>query len=115
MTDTRRPLRHFIGALAGPIIWAAHFFVIYGAEALVCRRMSSPLPSIIWIVGVATTLALVALLTKLARDYRCQQDKACDPFLYRLSTALILISAGAVVAQALPALRLPACTAIAGG
>jgi hypothetical protein len=104
------PFSDFILALAGPIVWAAHFFIVYGLEAAVCATAESPTLTMRWIIAAATATAvagLVALLIQLLR--KLQNGSEALRFLHKVSLCLSLISIGAVLAVAASALRLSAC------
>ena len=115
MTKNVRPLGDFLLALAGPIVWAAHFFVVYGFEAVICTRVSSPDYVMRWIIAAATVAAIGALAVFLLRNWaRHSQDPDTAQFLRHIYAALAIISMGAVIGAALPSLTLPACMSPAG-
>lgn len=110
-----RPFSDFLWALAGPITWAAHFFLIYGVEAAVCTRASSPALVMRGIVAGATLLALGALAVFLVRMLRQRRHASeAASFLPAISAILALVSMAAIAAAALAGLTLPACTPPAG-
>jgi hypothetical protein len=103
---------------AGPMVWAAHFFVMYGVEALICtgpiapsdNRYFQPVPI------AATVLALVSLLCFLtwqwAWSMRDEPERGVGDglrFLRRTSTALAALATLGVLWTALPTALLPAC------
>jgi uncharacterized membrane protein YgdD (TMEM256/DUF423 family) len=101
--------------LAGPVVWAAHFFVLYGAEALVCTQAASPSRALQWVNIGATAVALAALAALLIRQYRSRQkNDDADAFLRSASLWLALISAGAICGTMLSAWRVAACLPPAG-
>ena len=106
MTRTVRPFSDFLWALAGPIVWAAHFFVVYGMEAVICTRTASPFSTMPWIVAIATAVAFGALIIVVIRQ-RKVPDTAL--FLRQVSVALALISMAAITGAAVSGLSLPAC------
>lgn len=116
MTAMVRPVSEFLACLYGPIVWAAHFFVVYGAESIVCTSSSSP-ASTMWftIVGM-TAIALAAIAAPLARSVRVapESDREVQRFLMMLRNSLPILSAAAVLAVAVSALRLNACVSPAG-
>ena len=79
MTQRARPFGDFIACLYGPIIWAMHFFIVYGLEAAVCTRASSPAFIMRWIVAIATAIAIAALAAFVFRcflNYRANQNRS---------------------------------------
>jgi hypothetical protein len=113
MTSETRPLGNLIGSLIGPTVWAGHFFVMYGAEALICT--SGDARSMRGFAAVATTLAIGLLAAAIVRDRR--RSRRCNerpPALRDISNTLSLISIGAILAVALPAVVMPTCVNPAG-
>ena len=51
---------------AGPLIWAAHFLVVYGSESLACTRGGSH--ALVVIVATIAALAALAATTSLAES-----------------------------------------------
>jgi hypothetical protein len=114
VSSQSRPLSDLIGSLIGPIVWAAHFFVMYGAETLICIN-GGPGPSNMHLfAAVATAIAVGILLAAIIWNRRSlhQQDRA--PALCHISNILSLISIGAIAATALPAAVVPTCMNPAG-
>lgn len=115
MTANARPFGGFVLALTGPIVWAAHFFIVYGLEAAVCTRADSPAATMQWITAAATTTAVGGLAALLIRRFRKPPtESGAFRFLHEISTYLTLLSIGAVLTVAASALRLPACVQPAG-
>lgn len=115
MTGETRPFRDFLYALAGPIVWAAHFFVVYGPEAIICTRAASPAYAMRWVVAVATATAIGTLSIFLFRQLiRRRKTRDTAAFLNGVSIALMLISMAAIAGVAAGSLSLPACTPAAG-
>lgn len=105
-------------ALTGPMIWAAHFFAVYTAEAFLCNGgTSSPTAVAIRPIGfVVTVIAVAALGTfvswqalPLTRSQPAHSTN--EQFLREISIGLAAIALLAVVWGALPAMLLPACMA----
>lgn len=115
MSAPTLPLRAFLACLRGPVIWAAHFFIIYGAETVVCMAASSPVTAMRLTVLAVTAVALAALAAPLLRPgpARIGNDAAWD-FMRTLSGWLGALSAAAMLAAAVAAWRLPACLSPAG-
>lgn len=116
MTGETRSLSDFLWVLAGPIVWAVHFFVVYGPEAIICTRLGSPAYAMRWIVSVATAAAIGTLFIFFLRKRNRRREKSRDTaaFLNDISIALAWISMAAVAGVAAGSLSLPACTAVAG-
>jgi hypothetical protein len=110
MTTKAQPLGRFLLAFLGPMVWAAHFFVVYGVEAALCTRVASPATTMRWIVAAATIAAVAGLAAFLMLCFRRPSDEPeALGFLHKVSVCLALISIGAILAVAASALRLPAC------
>lgn len=104
--------------LLGPLIWAAHFAVLYGAHASVCAAASNVDGQADWILpmlAVATViaLALAALPFAFARTFagfmsaRASEDES--RFLVSLMRWLAALSQVAVVANGIALLVVPPC------
>ncbi|NGM18386.1 hypothetical protein G3576_00045 [Roseomonas stagni] len=89
-------------SLLGIVIWALHFGLVYGGQALACEvgRPSIVMPLVIGASVVA--LALLLVLAVVARRSR-------GGFLGGLAVGIAAFSALAVVWEAAPVLALPAC------
>jgi hypothetical protein len=84
---------------AGPLLWLAHFTLLYGFNSIACARgFEGAVP---WAVGFATVILGVAaaLLVFLPRK----------DFVNWLSAALAALSLLAILWQALPALMVSPC------
>lgn len=103
---------------AGPMVWAAHLFVMYGAEALICTGpVATSDKSYFQPVAIAATvLALVSLLCFLT--WQWAWNRCDDPerdvgdglwFLRRTSMALAALTMLGVLWTALPMALLPVC------
>jgi hypothetical protein len=116
MSAPVRPLADFVACLAGPTIWALHFFVVYGAETVVCLTVSPSSNAMQWTVIAATGAALAAIAVAVMRhphDTRAA-DGATRGFLRMLALSLAALSTAAILATAFMGLRLPACLSPAG-
>lgn len=92
---------HALLGLIGPIIWAAHFFLLYLAEALLC--VSSDGGTSIRLAGGGLTLAaIVALFYARSRTTGSPWEPLIRP--------LIDLSIIAVVWTAIPQVALQTCT-----
>jgi hypothetical protein len=116
MTAGARPFGDLVASLRGPIIWAVHFFVVYGAESVVCIGASSSTGAMRWTVFAATAIALVAIAAPHVRGV--ERGRAGDPaaqrFLGSVARWLSFLSAAAILAVAAAAMRLSACVSPAG-
>jgi hypothetical protein len=120
MSVTRgRPLADLLQLFAGPVIWFAHFTVVYGAEALLCTPPASSPRIMIWLGAAATIAALAALAAFAAALVRRPAAEPVDQhtgaaFLHRAALLLALLSAIAVIWVFFPIAVLRACTTAAG-
>lgn len=98
-------------ALAGPIVWAAHFFFLYLTEAFACAGSNSPTEAVRWSGLAATITALAALALYLARvcPFRQQDRTAQAEAAFNFGAPLALLSMVATLWTAIPLLLLPAC------
>lgn len=110
-----------LGAMAGLIIWAGHFGLVYMATAIVCERsltgrMVLGQPLIPVLVLGATALALVAVAIIGLRAWRrlehslAGQEGEDEPrFMVWLTLAIALLSALAIAWEAVPVLLIRPC------
>jgi hypothetical protein len=96
---------------AGPVVWAAHFFAIYAATALVCARMGPAAVVVTALAGGATLVAAALLVWTIVASAR---DRGASPTPWQaFSRRLAMTTAGlalvAVVFETLPLLLLPPC------
>jgi hypothetical protein len=105
-------------ALAGPTVWAVHFFLMYGAEVVICTgpaatsRAGQALPVAIALTVVAMVGLLCILVRRFALDRQAHQaadDTHGSLFWRDASTALAALAMLGVLWVALPAILLPAC------
>jgi hypothetical protein len=100
--------------LAGLIVWAVHFAVVYGSESLVCTRDGGAGGHAL-LVGAATLGALGALAAIIAwgwrrvRLVRGAEGRDGAVFMDTLTVILGIAGVGAVLVTALPAIVIPAC------
>jgi hypothetical protein len=116
MTARVRPLWDFLACLMGPVIWSLHFFVVYGAETIVCLTDWHSTAAMRWPVVIATAAALLTIAAMILR-YPPSVHAARDTtqgFLRTLAMSLAALSTAAIFATALSAFRLPACLSPAG-
>jgi hypothetical protein len=88
---------------AGPVAWAAHFIAIYGVTAIACERGAPGvvLPAIAGLTILATGVVVWAL--------RGWPRGTARPLLAWLGPASAALALAAILAQAAPALVVPAC------
>lgn len=85
--------------LAGPLVWTAHFFILYGIGEFGGNGTVSRL-----LVAALTLIALAALAI-LRRQMRGRpDDDGFHQWQHRLTQMLLLLSAIAILWQSLPAL-----------
>lgn len=103
-----------LSVLAGPLIWALHFLLIYVFNGIVCAR---PGPQDAW-MGIALSswaiiafgLAALAAMALIHLRQRRRLPQAGDPrFLPWLAGALSLLSAVTIVWETIPVLFMPPC------
>lgn len=102
--------------IVGPLIWFAHYLFIYSVNALRCARASVSLgamwlgvPVSGWIIVLSSVLALTAMVWMTMHQHRRIVSMRRPAFHSRLTTALCLLSAMAVVWQTLPVFLVNAC------
>lgn len=106
----------FVGSLLlvlfGPIVWAAHLFVIYGTHTIVCSQ-GVPGRTAAIIIGSATLVALVllAVVSRIATAEAFGGDQSAR-FMRNTMMWLAGLSALAIMWAGGTALFLPACLAL---
>lgn len=107
--------------VAGLLIWASHFTVIYAVNALACERGWADdrvigMDYVPFMIMVATlvavgTLALVGVLAYLGRtpDLRDASGVRVSAFLRKLTMTIVGLSLLAVIYEAVPAFIVPTC------
>lgn len=108
-------------AIAGLIVWAAHFGFVYAVSAIACARGLAGrqlwgLPLLPTLVLGATALGLLGVAAigllgwrRLRRTSAERPGDAAPQFLPWLTLAVALLAGLAMVWEALPVLLLPAC------
>jgi hypothetical protein len=102
--------------LAGLLIWAAHFLVIYGATGLACTRGFADarvlgFGVLALTIVAATVLALLAAGAVLVRALRFarRSDGGSIPFLRWMAAMVALLALVAIAWDGLPVLLVSAC------
>ena len=109
MKSEARPVTDLLFAVAGPLVWAAHFFSVYLTEALLCSTQEPALQrSVHFMAGSQTVLALVVMLV-IAIQHRSDDSAGRRSAVPAFALPLTLLSALAVIWSSLPSLLLPAC------
>ena len=88
---------------AGPVAWAVHFIAIYAVTAIACERAPASAGAVVPVaIGILTIAAAgVAIAAMRLPPQR--------PLVAWLGTASAALALAAILAQAAPALLVPAC------
>jgi hypothetical protein len=115
--DARGFLFEMLEMTAGPLLWFAHLFVVYGTSSLGCSRQGEALFGsgvVAAVTLVSTVLALAAAAFLVRRGVRALRAEGSSParsFVDRVTIALSAYAVVGIVWTALPALLGPACRA----
>jgi hypothetical protein len=114
MTPRVQPVTDIVLALSGPLIWAAHFFVLYLTEAFACAGgETTPTAMVRWIGAIATAAALFALgplVLGIPKPLTAQVDAPdATAASFAFATPLNLLSMIAIVWTSIPLILMPAC------
>lgn len=117
MTAPRDTIATFVSILAGPAIWAAHFFLVYGAQALICTGPDAParggllLPIDVALTAAAVSGLLYLMTWRLPSRQAPQATEGTGRSLFWRDTpvALAALAMLGVLWAALPPILLPAC------
>ena len=114
-----RPIGDLLGVFIPPVLWFAHFGVLYGAEALVCTPPAAGRHVLIWIGAIATVAALAALtwfaaLTRLRPSADRTDEHTGAAFLRGMALLLVPLSALGVLWTVFPVAVLSVCASPAG-
>lgn len=96
----------------GPIVWAAHFLLVYASESLICSRGGGAGGHLL-VVGAASAAAVAVLLAVIVnsdRRARAAQDRPGERFMDHVAVTLGFLGLIAVLWTALPATLVPACS-----
>ncbi len=113
MKTQPRSILELMKALAGPIIWAAHFFLLYLVEAFACTGQGASTGVVRW-TGLAATAAALGVLALLSLRstrvlYAPGEGAAQNQPLSAFARPLILLSMVAILWTSAVLLLLPAC------
>jgi hypothetical protein len=111
----------FLGSISAMIVWAVHFLVVYGVQATICVRLGAdrtpwgqPLvpASVIGLTAVA--LVVVAVIgfrawRRLRSGMSGQEGEDQAQFTVWMTVSIALLSALAILWEAVPVLLLPPC------
>ena len=110
-------MHQLIWAVAGPMIWAAHFFLMYAAQTVLCTTMPGRADRHFTSAGIVlTAVAGLALLVLIGHRFATtHRDQGLDiapsqPFLGQVQVVLAALSLLAVIWAAVAAAALPVCT-----
>lgn len=121
MTVRIRGFSPIAGAVAGLVVWAVHFGVVYGASAIACERglagrtlLGQPLVPALVLGATALALAAVALVglrawRRLEHGLAGQEGEDEPRFMVWLAAAIALLAALAIVWEGLPVLLIRPC------
>ncbi len=107
MTDTIS-LKRAAGALFGPLVWAAHFLIVYASESLLCRLADGTAHTAL--LAVATMLALAAVFANVAAQRRRSNRDGLGDFIAAARIGLSQLVAVAILLVAAAGFSLPACS-----
>jgi len=112
-------IRPLLVTVFGLIVWAAHFAVIYGFNALACelgldRQSAFGLTTVPLTISIVTTVALIVLaifaLSVWKSGSRLEGQQGQTPyFLNRVTITVVAISALAIIFDTIPVYLVGAC------
>jgi hypothetical protein len=109
---------HPMHLVLGLVLWSVWFVAMYGGLSVACvvAPPAEAAGALTWINGVLLLLTLFTTALLLYAAWRCWQaagaadvDEKQARFVARVSAAVYLASAGAVLAVGLPVIVLPPC------
>ena len=113
MSAHPRPMSDLLLALAGPMVWAGHFFGLYLTEAVLCSTPAPAGAQVRWIGAGLTVIALAALAAFALRHRHGFHLFACDATgasaALSFAGPLTIVSILAVLWTSIPLFLLPAC------
>jgi hypothetical protein len=116
MSTGVRPMRDFLAALFGPIVWSLHFSGVYLVQALLCTTTEFATAPVRATGAGLTIAALLALAIFAVRRRRASQTISGDGESPALSFAgpLTALSILAILWTSVPLFLLPACGTVGG-
>lgn len=102
------PLISMTGA---PLVWAAHFVVLYAVAGTACQKLAGPeaMTMVKWVTASATVLALAVIGWVAWYSALRLQGNTTGSFMARVTLMLAVLSAVAVIFGALPAMLSASC------
>lgn len=120
MSTAASAVRPLLFMLSGLLIWAAHFTLIYSFTALACARRFADVAVfgvgvVPLVVGIATLLAMVALVAILQRAVHRPsaadgEARANSSFVHYVAAAATVLALVGVLWEMVPILLIPACS-----
>jgi hypothetical protein len=100
--------------LAGPLVWTAHFLIVYASESLVCSRGGGAALHL-GLVAAASVAGLLVLLAVTPYSWRAGAARGLGvspgrAFMDRAAVALGLLGMLGLIWTALPAMLLSSCS-----
>ncbi|MDQ9172121.1 hypothetical protein Q8A64_17045 [Oxalobacteraceae bacterium R-40] len=104
----------FLKLFSGPIIWAIHFLFIYSFNGIMCarpalRREWVGLSLSGWAIVLASVMALLAIVLINLREWRSDMDASNRDFARWMTVGLGVLSAFAIILEAIPVFLVPDC------
>jgi hypothetical protein len=107
MTNRILPAGRAAATLLGPVIWAAHFIIVYALESVLCRTAAGHWHALV--IAAVTVLAVVALAVHGGSQRRRLHIEGVDGFLARTALTLDGLSLLAIMLVSMAGLALPGC------
>jgi hypothetical protein len=107
MTSPAVPFTRVAGMLLGPVIWAAHFLIVYSLESLLCRAGAGHWHGVV--IAAVTALAVASLAVHGGRQFQRLRMRGVSGFLARAALTLDALSLVAIMLVAAVGLALPSC------
>ena len=115
MSARPRPMFDLLFAMAGPMVWAVHFFGLYLAESFLCPPSFSAAGAIIRpFAAVLTVMALMALVWLRLNTPAPAENSSTTANALPFQRPLVDISIVAVVWTSIPVFLIGACAGSAG-
>lgn len=113
MSAQPRAVTDLLAGLAGPIVWAAHFFGVYLAEALLCASSSVSGVAAVRFAGAGLTVLALAILLWARLRARADHIEGLPPS-FSITRPLIDLSIVAVLWTSIPLFMLQGCMSVGG-